>query len=180
MICRTRATAFGRQPECAGRAPRTGQRRLPSIAGLGLTVVALLAGGCGGGNMKDLGSTEQFQEQVLKTKKPAMVFFFKGGCATCMLLEPGMEQLAGEYGDRAVFAKYHLMSFFWIPTNNELRKQYDIVVYPTVVMFVDGKEKQRWLMHYDMKSYRKAMDEALASIKAPAAVVPAAAAKGKR
>lgn len=180
MTCRRSGTASPVLPTHTGPASSAPRRRSRPAAGLGLAALALLAGGCATGNMKEISSTEQFQQEVIKAKKPAMVFFFKGGCATCMLLEPGMEQLAGEYADRAVVAKYHLMSFVWIPTNAELRSKYDIVVYPTVVLFVNGQEKQRWLMHYDMKSYRKALDEALATTKPPAAATPVTAARGKK
>ncbi|HOW70723.1 MAG TPA: thioredoxin family protein [Phycisphaerae bacterium] len=178
MTCQTSAIAFAVLSHDRRRAGRAGWRRLASAAGFGLMALTVLTG-CSSSHMAEVKSTEQFQKQVIQAKKPVMMFFFKGGCATCMLLEPALEQMASEYGDRAIFAKYHLMSFFWIPNNSELKDRYNVVVYPTVVLFVDGQEKKRWLMHYDMKSYRKTLDEVLAARQTGAAKVTAAPARGK-
>ena len=167
MTCETSVTPSAVWPRYGGRACRTGNLGLLSAVGFGLTVLAPLAGGCGGGNFMALSSSEEFQQQVLQAEKPVMVHFFKSGCSRCTLLEQAMDRMVNDYRDRAVFAKYCLTNIFWIVTNKELKKQYDIRMYPTVVLFVDGQEKMRWVMHYDIESYRKALDEALGIPTAP-------------
>jgi thioredoxin-like negative regulator of GroEL len=109
----------------------------------------------------ELENSEQFQQQVLHAKKPVLIHFLKGGCTRCALLETTMEQLANDYRGRVVFAKYCLMNAFWIVTNMELKSRYKIDAYPTAVLFVNGQEKKRWIMYYDIRSYRQALDEAV-------------------
>ena len=161
MTCKMSATTSAVLPKCRRLPGCTGRRRLVSVAGFSLIVLSLLPGGCGGGSLMELNSSEQFHQQVLQAKKPVLVHFFKNGCTRCGLLESAMDQLANDYRGRVVFAKYYLKNFFWIVTNTELQSKYDIGAYPTVVLFVNGQEKKRWIMHYDIKSYRKALDEAL-------------------
>ena len=109
-----------------------------------------------------------------------MVQFYKGGCAWCALLEPALDRLADDYQGRAVFAKYRLMNWLLGVTNWELKSKYDIRWYPTVILFVNGRERKRWVAHYDIKSYRKALDEALSTPARQATPAPVAPAPAKR
>jgi thioredoxin 1 len=163
MKCKTSATASAVAPACRRLASGAGRRRLVSVAGFGLAALALLAGGCGGGNLKPLNSSTDFQRQVLHADKPVMVLFYKSGCSWCALLEPALDRLADDYQGRAVFARYCLMNWLGGVTNWEIRTKYDIHWYPTVILFVNGREKNRWVVQYDIKSYRKALDEALST-----------------
>jgi thiol-disulfide isomerase/thioredoxin len=158
---------------------RAGQCGPVSVASFGILVLALLAGGCSSGvGMMELTSSKQFQQRVLQAKRPVMVHFLKAGCPRCWLLETAMDQLVNDYQDRAVFVKYYLMNIFWTVTNPELKSKYDIAVYPTVVLFVNGQEKRRWVMHYDIRSYRKALDEALSTPAVRTTQAPVAAMLG--
>jgi thioredoxin 1 len=180
MKCKMSVTAsaltrkYRRLPGCTGR------RRLVSVAGFGVLLLAFLAGGCSSSssNLTPLNSSADFQRQVLQADKPVLVQFYKEGCAWCGMLEPALSQLADDYPGRAVFAKYRLMNWLLGVTNWELKSKYDIRWYPTVILFVNGQEKKRWVVQYDIKSYRKALDEALATPTrraTPAAVAPAPA-----
>lgn len=161
MTCGKSASPFGTLPEYRGFADSTGRRRLTSAAGFALAALALLAGGCGSRNLVPLASSRDFQRQVLQANRPVMVQFYKEGCAWCALLEPHLDRLAEEYQGRAVFAKYCLKNWLGGVTNWELRRKYDIGYYPTVILFVNGQMTKKWVVHYDIKSYRKALDEAL-------------------
>lgn len=173
MTCDTSETASTASSKNRGLAGRTGAGRLLSVAGLGLAFLTFLTAGCGSRNMVSLGSSQDFQRQVLDSKKPVLVHFYKSGCPWCSLLEPGLDRLAGDYGGRAVFANYCLKDWLGGVTNWEIRSKYDIGWYPTVILFVNGRERQRWVMHYDVKSYRKALEEVLGTPTRRAAVVPA-------
>ncbi len=176
MTCDTSDTVHTTSRKSRGPAGPTGAGRLVSVAGFGLASLALLAGGCGGGNLIPLGSSPDFQRQVLDSKKPVLVQFYKSGCVWCSLLEPTLDRLASDYGERAVFAKYCLKDWVGGVTNWEIRSKYDIRWYPTVILFVNGREKSRWVVRFDDKSCRKAMDEALApptKQAAPRAITPA-------
>ncbi len=180
MTRETPATGCQALPKCRGFAGRRGRRRFASVAGFSVAVLALLAGGCGGGKLTQLPGPRTFQEQVLQANRPVLVEFYKDGCMWCGLLEPSLARLAEDYQGRAVFFKYRLMTRSMGVTNWELRTKYGIHWYPTVILFVNGQEKKRWVVSYDTNSYRKALDEAL-STKAkpatPARVAPAPAKK---
>ncbi len=99
---------------------------------------------------------------MLEADKPVLVDFYKGGCPTCVALEPTFKKLSKEYEDRVVFASFELMKPYFAVTSAPVKEQYDIRFYPTVVLFVDGQEQERWALHYDIKDYRRSLDAALA------------------
>jgi thioredoxin 1 len=127
----------------------------------GLLVLLPLAAGCAGGKMTAVPNHAAFQEVVLASDKPVLVEFYKGACPTCILLKGPMNKLAEEYRGRAVVAKYHLMTAYFAVKDKQVRDAYDIRVYPTVVLFVDGKAVKTWAMHYGLEDYRRAVDAAL-------------------
>jgi thioredoxin 1 len=181
MTCRPSVTASAVLTKHGRLAGRAGRGRLAPVAGFGFAVLALLAGGCGGGgNLMALNSSADFQRQVLDSQKPVLVQFYKTGCPWCSLLEPELDKLSGDYTGRAVFAKYCLKDWLGGITNWEIKSKYDIRWYPTVILFVNGREKNRWVVHFDIKSYRKGLDEVLGTPSRQATPGVVAPAPGKR
>jgi thioredoxin 1 len=166
------------RPDSRRFTSRTGRWALCQAAGLiTCAVLVLAAGGCGPSKFKALTTKTEFEEQVLKADKPVLVDFFKGGCASCMFLDPCMDQLSEEYKDRVTFFKFEGMRFWLEIPCIEVIKRYRIGLYPTVLLFVNGKEKKRWAINYSGDAYRKVLDEVLASAgtapKPPEAGAPA-------
>ena len=121
--------------------------------------VALSAGGCAGGKVTRIHGEQEFRKVVLESEKPVLVDFYKGGCATCVPLDGVMDQLVDEYEGRVTIAKFETMTaFFGIPSR-EIKNRYDIVFYPTAVLFVEGQVKKRWIMRYSIEGYRKEIDK---------------------
>jgi thioredoxin 1 len=143
-----------------------GRRAMPGAALLACAVLALVAGGCGPAKFSRIANEKDFEDYVLRSDRPVLVDFYKGGCASCMVLDPLMDELAEEYKGRVVFAKFELMRFWLEVTCLPIWWKYHIVLYPTVVLFVNGKEKKRWVANYFGFSYRKALDE-VAGLSAP-------------
>lgn len=131
--------------------------RRPALAAC--AVLAMLVGGCAGGKMTRIADEAAFQEIVVSSDKPVLVDFYKGGCATCIPLDSIMDQLVDEYRGRAVVAKFEAMTaFFGIPSK-EIKHRHDIVFFPTAILFVNGREKKRWIIRYSIDSYRKELDQ---------------------
>jgi len=125
-------------------------------------VAALVAGGCGGAKTVHLKETAaDFQQEVLEADKPVLVHFFKEGCPASGLLEPAMDQLADEYRGRAVVAAFRAYTFYFGVPCDEIKSRYEVVLVPTVILFVNGQEKHRWFADYSADSYRKVLDEVL-------------------
>ena len=144
------------------RAParRATRRNPPSAAAFWVAgaVLALLAGGCSDPKIVHVDSTEEFDHVVLEANKPVLVHFWKEGCALCGMLAPIMNTLSQEYDGRALVVGYRLMSLIFIARNQELVDRYNIVAYPTAILFVKGEERGRWVIHYETDDYRKALD----------------------
>jgi thioredoxin 1 len=124
-------------------------------------VLVFLAAGCAGPSeeIRVVKDAAEFQTVVLESPEPVMVDFYKGGCPTCGALDPLMNQLAEEYRGRVLFARLELMKPYFVVTSEELKKKYDIGMYPTEVLFVNGQEKQRWALDYTADDYRKVLNE---------------------
>jgi thioredoxin 1 len=134
-------------------------RSLRSLC-LGLAVaasVALLAG-CGG-KCENLGADRCKLDETLKSDKPVLVDFYKWGCASCLSVDPVKDQLADEYRGRAVVARFWMAHFWFAPTDWEVFKRYSFGFFPTVILFVDGKEKCRWVWDTNADNYRKELDK---------------------
>lgn len=51
--------------------------------------------------MKEITITsENFEEEVLKSDKPVLVDFWAAWCGPCKMLAPVIEEIAEEYGDQ--------------------------------------------------------------------------------
>jgi thioredoxin-like negative regulator of GroEL len=151
-----------------------------SHAGAVVAICALLTlvvGGCGGSNMIHVENAAQFQQVVVQSKQPVMVEFYKLGCPTCGMIEPAMDKMADEYRGRVVFASFKLMEPYFVVTDWDIQKQYDLaLIFPTVVLFVDGKPTHRWIFDFNTDGYRTELDKvAGAAPKMPAAPAKAPA-----
>lgn len=121
-------------------------------------MVLWLAGGCAK-NLRHLQNIDEFAEQVLLSDKPVLVEFYKGGCPTCLGLEPGLDRLAEEYKGRVEFVRFELMTPIFAVTSPELKDQYKVSFFPTVLLFDQAEVRGRWVMDYDLNSYRSALNQ---------------------
>lgn len=78
-------------------------------------------------------NTEEFENEVLKSKEPVFVDFFATWCGPCRMLAPVME----EVGEKAKVVKVD------IDEEDTLAEKYNIMSIPCVVLFKDGKEFTR-------------------------------------
>ena len=123
-----------------------------------LAIVFLLtAAGCAG-NAVEINTTAEF-EKDLQTDKPVIILFWKFGCASCMLLEPGFEKLATEYKGRVFAGRIMIMNLMFISPFPQLQRKYEIGFVPVVILFQDGQEKKRWTIEYSLAKYEKALTE---------------------
>ncbi len=142
------------------RAPgvcRPGSRRFWAAAFL-LLVAAMLTGGCGLKCVDLESSTEKLDDAILNSGKPVLVDFWKVGCLSCATLDPVMDKLADEYRGRVVVARFCAVHFWLTPTNREVYNRYAFSFFPTAILFVDGKERDRWVWNTDLDAYRGVLD----------------------
>jgi thioredoxin-like negative regulator of GroEL len=131
----------------------------PRAALAACAILAAVAAGCGPSKLRPIDTEFDFNRQILKAERPAVVYFTKEGCAACMFLNPCMDQLYDEYQDRVEFAEFDLMTFWGTVKCETVWKRYRVALLPTVVLFVGGKEKQRWVGEFNRDAYRKTLNE---------------------
>lgn len=78
-----------------------------------------------------------FEEQVLKADKVAVVDFSAEWCPPCKILDPIIKEVAAAVGDRAVVA--HLD----VDESRLTSQKYGVLSVPTMVFFKDGQEQAR-------------------------------------
>ncbi|HYE58221.1 MAG TPA: thioredoxin [Rhodothermales bacterium] len=76
---------------------------------------------------------QNFQETVLGSDKPVLVDFWAAWCGPCRMIAPLVEQLASEYGGRAVIAKVD------VDENPQVSMQFGIRSIPALIFFKDGR-----------------------------------------
>ena len=63
---------------------------------------------------------KNFEEIVLKCKKPVMVDFWAAWCGPCRMVGPIIDEISDEYSDRAVVGKLTLILIKSLLLNMEL------------------------------------------------------------
>ena len=76
--------------------------------------------------------------ELLRRGKPVVVDFWAGWCAPCQTMAPIMKSLAKEFEEQVIFAKID------VPNNRDLAEQFKIRSIPTVILFRNGKEWDRF------------------------------------
>lgn len=123
-----------------------------------MLLLAVLLAGCSG-KVVDLGADREKLDQLLaREDKPVLVDFWKWGCASCMSIDPLMDQLAQEYDGRVVVAKFWTVHFWLAPTDWKVFRRYNFGFFPTVILFSHGQELDRWVWNLDANAYRKVLD----------------------
>jgi len=136
------------------------KNRLTALAAMACaTMLASLAGGCSNEKLTTVKDESEFMQLVLESKQPVMVEFSKDNCPTCDMLEPELVKVSKEYAGRVKFYKFMLLNRFFQPYSVTIRENYNLQWVPSVVLFVDGQEKQRWVMDYIGDDYRSALTE---------------------
>lgn len=99
-------------------------------------------------------NTEKFDE-LLKGGKPVVCDFFATWCGPCRMLAPVMEQIAGEYGEKAEFVKVD------IDQNMELAARYGIMSIPLVAVFKEGEMADKSLGYCSVSEMKEFLDKNL-------------------
>lgn len=81
-------------------------------------------------------SDENFDETI-KSNKVALIDFWAGWCGPCRALAPTIEELANDYGGKALIGKLD------VDKNPKTAECYQVFSIPTLIMFKDGCEVER-------------------------------------
>ena len=125
------------------------------VAGL-----ACLAGGCSA-NIPDIKSLTELQQMIATSDRPVLVEYYKEACEHCNAFEATLRELADENKGRVTIVKFLLLRADGRSTAEEFATKNDILVYPTVVFYVNGVETKRFVQNYYYTAYESAIAESL-------------------
>lgn len=77
--------------------------------------------------------TDATFEEVLKSDKLVVIDFWAEWCGPCRMVGPIVEELAGEYADKAVIGKVD------VDNNDEITSKYGIRNIPTILFIKNGE-----------------------------------------
>ncbi|MEZ7172234.1 thioredoxin family protein [Sporosarcina sp. OR05] len=82
---------------------------------------------------------ENFEKEVLQCDLPVVLLFSIDDCEPWTVMEPVCLKLAEEYKGKIAFKNYHVEIEDVFSGTNELLKKYDVIGFPTTMLFVPGK-----------------------------------------
>ncbi len=100
---------------------------------------------------------QNFEKEVLQEKGPVLVDFWAQWCGPCRIVGPIIDELSKEYQGKIKIGKLD------VDANGATASAFNIMSIPSVFLFVDGKPVQHLVGAQPKESYKKVLDEALAS-----------------
>ena len=79
-------------------------------------------------------TSQNFEEEVLKSEKPVLIDFWATWCGPCMRQSPIVEELAAEG---------YTVGKVNVDEEPGLAQQFQVMSIPTLIIFRDGKEAKR-------------------------------------
>ena len=96
-------------------------------------------------------SDSNFEAEVLRSPVPVLVDFFGEHCGPCRMLKPVLVALAESMGDSVKIVTVD------VAANGRLVSDYHISAVPTLIVFRDGKERDRMVGLKDMQYLMEAL-----------------------
>jgi thioredoxin 1 len=90
------------------------------------------------GNVIEL-TDASFDETVHNADVPVLVDFWAPWCGPCKMLAPIVEEVAGEFGDKAKVCKLNT------DEGRDTAVEFGISAIPTLILFKGGKIEKKWV-----------------------------------
>lgn len=101
-------------------------------------------------------TTDNFQSEVLDSKKVALVDFWAEWCGPCRMIGPLVEELSSEYEGKALISKCN------VDDHGDVASQFGIRSIPTILFFKNGELVDRVVGAVPKSVLKQKLDAALA------------------
>lgn|SRR5699024_4640238 len=91
--------------------------------------------------VKDI-NKHDFQQEVLDSDIPVMVKFTTDGCGPCQAIVPLLDELSDDFAGKLKIVSFHVGFEEGMEGTNEIVVKYDIMAFPTLLVFQDGEPVQ--------------------------------------
>ena len=103
------------------------------------------------GNLIELTDAD-FDTTINNSEIPVLVDFWAPWCGPCKMITPIIEEIAGEYAEKAVICKVNT------DEHREAAIEYAINAIPTIILFNNGQIENKWVGMTTKKEITAALD----------------------
>ena len=100
---------------------------------------------------------DTFANEVLEAEGPVLVDFWAEWCGPCRMVEPVLDEIAGEYQGKITIAKVN------VDDNPELAQRYHVMSIPTMLVFSGGEISKKLVGAMGKTQLLQELDEFLVS-----------------
>lgn len=99
--------------------------------------------------------TDETFDSTIQEDRPVLVDFWAPWCGPCKMIAPVLEELAGEYADKAAICKINT------DEHRDAAMNHGINAIPTLILFKSGQVEKKWVGLTTKKDMAAAIDELL-------------------
>jgi len=100
-------------------------------------------------------SDQEFEEEVIKSKKPVLINFGASWCAACKSMEPVIADFTKKYANKIKVLRID------VDKNQRLSSKYKVMSLPTILIFHQGKIASQIIGVQSLKELEKKLKEFL-------------------